>query len=228
LLIYKFNEKFIQAEFVRRLNKFLVEVRIGNKIAKAHLHDPGRLREILTEGRKLLLIEKGGRRKTNYDVILASMENWVLIHSGYHSMLAEKILGEKLIEELAKYEIEKREFKYGKSRIDFLLANKNKCLLEVKGCTLLKNNTALFPDAPTERGRRHILELIKAKNDGYDVAILFLVMRDARKFTPNWQIDEKFSMALKEAYGKGVKIIACKIKYKDKALYYDGKIKVVI
>ncbi len=228
MLIYKFNEKFIQAEFVRRLNKFLIEVRIGNEITKAHLHDPGRLKEILTEGRKLILIEKKGKRKTNYDAILALMENWILIHSGYHSMLAEKILRKKLIKELAKYEIEKREFKYGESRIDFLLANKNKCLLEVKGCTLLKNNTALFPDAPTERGRRHILELIKAKSKGYDVAILFLIMRDAEKFMPNWQIDEKFSMALKEAYEKGVKIIACKIKYGNKALHYDGELKVAV
>jgi len=226
LLIYTFNQKLIPAKFIKRLNKFLVEVTIGGKTINCHLHDPGRLKEILQKGRKLLLLRKEGKRKTKYDVIAAYMEEWFIIHSGYHSILTEKILKNKLIKNFEKYKIERKEFKYGSSRIDFLLKNDKTCLLEVKGCTLVKNGIALFPDAPTLRGRRHIIELMNAKKEGYDAAILFLVMRPASSFSPNWEIDEKFATSLKTAHKKGVKIIACRIKFDGKNVYYEKEIPV--
>lgn len=227
MLIFKFD-RLVPAAFVRRLNKFLVEVRLENELVKAHLHDPGRLIDLLKENRKLLLMEKEGKRKTKYDIIFAYSKEWVLVHSGYHSKIAEILIKKKLIDELKEYKIERGEYKIGKSRVDFLLSNGKKCLLEVKGCTLVKKDVALFPDAPTERGRKHVLELIESLKKGYDAAILFLIMRKASQFSPNWEIDEKFSYALKEAYKKGVKIIACRIKAKKEALYYQGKIPVKI
>ncbi len=228
MLIYKFDEELVPATFLRRLNKFLIEVELDGRITLCHLHDPGRLEEILKKGRKLLLIEKEGNRKTKYDAIAAFMEDWVLIHSGYHSLLAENLLKNNLIKDLAGYKIEKREFKYGGSRIDFLLDGNKKCLLEVKGCTLAKGDIAMFPDAPTARGRRHIMELIDAIGKGYEAAILFLIMRNASAFSPNWYIDRDFSSTLKKAYEKGVKIIACRIRFKEKEVYYAGEIPVIM
>lgn len=224
MLIYKFNENLIHATFLERLNKFLIKAKIDDEITYCHLHDPGRLEEILKRGRKILLIEKEGKRKTRYDVIAVWLNEWVAIHSGYHSMLAQKLLENKLIEKLEEYEIEKREYVYKKSRIDFLLKNKKKCLLEVKGCTLVKDGIALFPDAPTGRGRRHVEELRKAIHEGYNVAILFLIMRKANYFSPNWDMDEKFSIALKKAYEEGANIFACRIKFDGKAFQYKGTI----
>lgn len=201
---------------------------MDGRVDYAHLHDPGRLREILKKGRNLLLAERNGKRKTKYDVISAYMKEWIFIHSGYHSIFAEKILSEKLIEELEGYKIKKREHRYGRSRIDFLLVNEKNCLLEVKGCTLVKEGIAIFPDAPTSRGYRHIIELIEAQKKGYDVAILFLVMRDAKHFSPNYEMDEKFSEALRKFHSKNAKIVACRLKFDGKNVYYVGRIPVII
>ncbi len=223
MIIYSFDE-LTEATFIRRLNKFLVEVDLKGKI-KCHLHDPGRLQQLLKRGRKVLLCKKEGRkRKTKYDVIAIKLKEWVFIHSGYHSIFAEKILENGLLKNF-NYKIEKKEYKYGKSRIDFLLKNSKKCLLEVKGSTYEKNGIAMFPDAPTERGRRHVVELINAINN-YKVAILFLVMREARYFSPNWEIDEKFSQTLKMAHERGVKIMACRIKFDGKNVYFGKEIPV--
>lgn len=227
-MIYKFNERLTNAIFSKRLNKFLVEVSIDGKVDYAHLHDPGRLKKILKKGRNLLLVEREGKRKTKYDVISAYINEWIFIHSGYHSFFAEKILKEKLIEELQEYEIEKREYKYEKSRIDFLLSNEKKCLLEVKGCTLVRERVALFPDAPTSRGYKHIVELIDAGKKGYDTAILFLIMRKADYFSPNYETDKKFSDALKTAFQKNAKILACRLEFNGESVYYNGRVPVVI
>ncbi len=226
MLLYKFG-KLIAANFIRRINKFLIEVDLDGEIVECHLHDPGRLKEILKEGRKLLIIKKDGKRKTRYDAIAAFLNEWIVIHSGYHSLFAEKILRNKLVKELKNYKIERKEYKFANSRIDFLLKNDKKCLLEVKGCTFEKDGIAFFPDAPTDRGRKHVLKLIEAMDD-YNVAILFLIMREANLFSPNWQIDKKFSNALKIAYEMGVKIIACRIKFNGRDVYYGGRIPIKI
>ena len=228
MLIYKFNEKLVPATFVRRINKFLVEVNIERKIEECHLHDPGRLEKLLKSNRKLLLLRKEGKRKTKYDVIAVFKNEWVLIHSGYHSMLAEQILKNKLMDELKEYSIIRKEFKYGKSRIDFLLSNAKKCLVEVKGCTLVEKNIALFPDAPTKRGTKHVLELVKARRHGYNAAIIFLIMLSAKSFSPNSKIDKDFSQAMEKARDAGVKIIACRIKFDGRNIYYGGRIPVSI
>lgn len=200
---------------------------MGGKRIKCHLHDPGRLPDIFSSRRKILLMEKKGKRKTGYDVIAAEVNGeWVFIHSGYHSSFAAEMIEKRCIEGLREYRIIKREFRYGKSRIDFLLSNGSMALMEVKGCTLAKDNVALFPDAPTERGRRHVMELTKAMENGYEAFILFLVMRNARKFSPNRKVDERFAIALKKSAEMGVKIIASQIKFDGKNVYYDGVIPV--
>ncbi|AEA46441.1 DNA/RNA nuclease SfsA [Archaeoglobus veneficus] len=193
----------IDGNFIRRDNRFLVTVEINGRPVKAHLKDPGRLKELLVEGNRVLLKERDGKnRKTRYDVIAIYAGVPVIVNSGLHSALAEKI-----IPQIFRCGIAKREFTFLGSRIDFLLDCH--ALLEVKGCTLVKDSIAYFPDAPTERGLKHILTLIKAMEMSYSSKILFLVTRpDARVLKPNRETHPEFADALNEAMNKGVEVRA--------------------
>lgn len=202
----------IKGTFQERPNRFTVVFEHEGREEEAHLRDPGRLRELLLPGADLLLrpAQNTAKRKTKYDVIAVWSEGiWVLINSGFHSDLAQELIESGLISEFEGYGIEKREYTYGNSRLDFLLTGQEgSILLEVKGCTLVENGYARFPDAPTERGKRHVEELIKAKIQGLKAAVLFIIPReDAEIFSPNWEMDPPFSLALQQAQEKGVHII---------------------
>lgn len=216
----------ILGTFKKRDNRFLITGSINKKNEKCHLHDPGRLKELLKPGAPLLLQYVTGKRKTKYDVIAVKKDTWTFIHSGYHSTLAQELLRRKKIRELSTYTIARKEYTYGKSRIDFLLDNTHKCLLEVKGCTLILNRKAIFPDAPTSRGKRHLQELIRANQEGYKTAVLFLVMGDADSFSPNWEMDPEFAYTLNEARKKNVKLLAYTIKFDNGKLFLGKEIPV--
>ena len=226
----------IKGEFIRRDNRFLVTVEVEGREEKAHLRDPGRLQELLVEGRRVLL-KKADKarnakreRKTNYELIAVYDRLPVVVNSGLHSKLAEK-----LVKPIFGCEILKKEFKYGKGRIDFLLdcdgkkgirKGIRKSLLEVKGCTLVKKDIAYFPDAPTERGLRHVILLMKAIPE-YDAKILFLVMRpDANLLMPNAETHPEFAIALKEAINAGVEARAAllELRVEVKGRYEVGTI----
>ena len=218
----------IHGKFIERPNRFVVVFETEPGLTKiAHLRDPGRLKELLLPGAKLLLrkANPNPKRKTKYDVIAVfNQDIWVLINSGFHSDIAADLIESGLIKELSNYSILRREYTYGKSRIDFLLTNqeKFKMLLEVKGCTLVEEGLAKFPDAPTLRGKKHLEELSHSIRDGYKAAALFLIIRnDAIEFTPNTAMDPDFSAALGNAMENGVLIIAYSFKniYKNHSLH---------
>ncbi len=207
-----------RAKFKARLNRFLVELEDGRL---AHLHDPGRLRELLVPGREIIVRKVEGRkRKTDLDVLAVRYRNyWVFVHSGYHSRIAEKLIPTLF------GPIRAREVKLGNSRVDFLLEDGRP--LEVKGCTLRKGGVALFPDAPTKRGARHVSELIQFMTNGSKAAILFLIFRaEARCFYANKEIDQEFADIFEQAYKRGVQIIPLQFYYdaKEEWLYYKGKL----
>lgn len=192
----------------------------------AHLRDPGRLKELLIPGVKLLLREarSNPNRKTKYDVIAVfNQEIWILINSGFHSDIAEDLIESGSINELNSYSVGRREFGYGKSRIDFLLdSHDGQMLLEVKGCTLVEDGLAKFPDAPTIRGKKHLDELADSLDKGYKSSVLFLILReDAKEFRPNKEMDPDFTAALKNAGKRGVQIFACSFTniYKSNTLH---------
>jgi sugar fermentation stimulation protein A len=203
----------IEGKFLERPNRFTVVFEWNGRLEKAHLRDPGRLKELLLPEAPLLLrtASNTANRKTKYDVIAVFSEGiWVLINSGFHSDLAQEIIETGMISEFEGLKVKKREYTYGNSRLDFLLSDQESCLLlEVKGCTLVEDGHAKFPDAPTERGKRHVEELIKAKKEGFKAAVLFIIPReDAEVFSPNWKMDPEFSHALERAEEQGVLIIA--------------------
>lgn len=222
----------LEGLFIERPNRFAVVFEADGNKDKAHLRDPGRLRELLLPEAHLLLrtAQNPVNRKTKYDVIAVESEGiWVLINSGFHSDLAAELIESGVVPELSSYRVKKREYTFGKSRIDFLLTSEkdngtegdlnrgkilqSKMLLEVKGCTLVEDGIGRFPDAPTTRGKRHLEELIKAKKEGMNSVVLFLIPReDAKVFSPNWEMDPDFSLALAQAQQTNVEIIAYSFK----------------
>ena len=199
--------------FQSRPNRFVAEIKYKGKIETAHVHDPGRLKELLIKGAEVLFTNSKGKLKYYIKAVRAGNE-WVLIDSAQHSKIALKIF--EYMPEFSKVKEIKKEVKVGKSRIDFTLDG---VPLEVKGCSLVKGSLALFPDAPTERGARHVEEIIN-----HDGIIVILVLREAENFSPNWEMDPKFSQKLSEAREKGIPIIAIRISFDGKMLYYRGKV----
>lgn len=240
------NEKIISVEgilsygrFVDRPNRFLVNIKLEktDEVQAAFLHDPGRMKELLLPNVRLLLRKplKKSSRKTNWDVLAVYHNNfWITIKSSLPNLVAKTALSNGWISELKEYPNLKPEIKCGHSRLDFLLTNEqSECYVEVKGVTLVEDGIALFPDAPTLRGTRHLQELIKLKSQGKRAIVLFICMRnDPAIFSPNWITDPIFSKQLETAANKGVEVLVYKVQavIKDKklSLFFTESIKTKI
>lgn len=196
--------------FIERPNRFLAYVKCGTRTMAAFVPSPGRMNELLIPGAKVLLRRVQDReRKTHFDLLGVYQRNkLVLIDSRIPNLLVRELLAEGKLSEFSIYSSFKPEPKFGQSRLDFELRNGGgKCLLELKSVTLVIDKVALFPDAPTERGARHLAALSRAVEMGFDASVLFLVQRtDAIKFKPNQETDPKFAERLREAAKNGVRI----------------------
>ncbi|NPD90262.1 MAG: DNA/RNA nuclease SfsA [Asgard group archaeon] len=210
---------FCKARFIRRPNRFLCYVRLeeSSQEVKAHVPDPGRLKELFTPEAELIVRKENKKdRKTAFTVVgIKTGKIWVNIESTFTNRIFEEEY-EKL-SEFNDYKIEKAEFTFGSSRFDFLMKNKKtnkKALVEVKGATLVNEGLALFPDAPTTRGIKHLRGLTEALKQGYESFIIFIIKReDATSFSPNQETDPLFSQELQYANEKGVRIFAFNCYY---------------
>ena len=224
-----------KARFLKRPNRFLALARLENQEAddalEIHVRDPGRLEELLFPGNELLLryAARPGR-KTDWDLIAARCaDEWVLVNSGLHAAIAKAFLENTAISPFGSPASIKGEVRYGGSRLDFFIstANDEKIYIEVKGCTLTREDTALFPDAPTARGRRHLKELISISRRGLRAAVLFLVFRSkSRVFRANRETDWKFAEALYTAHSSGVEIYPLLLEYRRGIIWYKSIIPV--
>ena len=185
---------------------------LKNKRFPCFLPNPGRLRELLIPGTETFIREMEKRnRKTVYDLIGVFHEGQIVsVDSRLPNKLVLEALRNRDIKELSEYPEIRPEYGYGHSRFDFFLANQyERCLLEVKSCTLLKDGVALFPDAITRRGKRHLEDLVKAKTEGYRACALFVIQRTgATRFSPNDKADPEFGKGLRNAALNGVEIFA--------------------
>ncbi|MFW9990945.1 MAG: DNA/RNA nuclease SfsA [Candidatus Odinarchaeota archaeon] len=218
------SDNTLLATFLDRPNRFLVRLvpDDSDRVEEAFLHDPGRLLELLEPGVELLIrrpVPVKGRkaeRKTNWDVLAVRQNgNWIIINSSFPNRIARIAIVNGWLPELAGYTTVKSEYPFGHSRLDFLLSREKhpSCLVEVKGVTLAKGEKALFPDAPTARGARHLEELIRSVQEGYRAVVLFLVMRDEPvTFSPNADIDPLFTRRLISAAKCGVEILVYKVQ----------------
>jgi sugar fermentation stimulation protein A len=215
-----FQEKMpvLNGIFETRLNRFTVRCLIEDKPVLAYLANPGRLWEILLPGRKLYLQPSPIESKLPYMVMAADINGRsVLLHTPLTNFYVEKWLNRRLIPGLEDFSLIKREIKSGSSRFDFLLKSPAGLLaLEVKNCTLFARNLAFFPDAVSDRGRRHLLELASlARQPGHQAAVLFVVWwPQALYFLPEFHTDWKFSQALLDIKDQ-VKILAIAVGLND-------------
>lgn len=211
-LLFKLKD-LKKGTFKERQNRFAGEIRYKNKVESAHIHDPGRLKELLLNGAEVLFTESKGKL-TYYIKAIKKNGEWILLDSALHSKIAEKVI--HLLPEFSEISKVRKEIAIGSSRIDFLIDGTP---LEVKGVSLVKNGLALFPDAPTKRGRRHVREIIE-----HNGMLLFLILRSAEKFAPNADTDPKFVQLLSKARKEGITIIPVQIEFDGEGIYYKGKI----
>lgn len=203
-------EKVVKGEFLSRPNRFIAKVLLDGKEETVHVKNTGRCRELLTERAEVFLSRSSNpERKTKYDLIAVKKgEKLINMDSQIPNDVAEEWLKKgKLFSENA---VIRREVTRGKSRFDFYIEDgERKAFLEVKGVTLENGGISMFPDAPTERGVKHINELIKLKEEGFDGYVLFVVqMKEVHLFKPNDITHKAFGDALRNAEKAGVKIIA--------------------
>jgi len=201
----------IEAEFVARPNRFLSKVRIDGEVVDSHVPDPGRLKELLFPGARVLVEPKSGEhRKTKFATVMVySGEELISINSQLPNRFVRHCLDHALIPEFEGWQVKKQEYTFGKSRFDFLLEKNGKeKLVEVKSATLVKEGVARFPDAVTSRGRRHVLHLADSITADRSAAVLFIIQRsDARSFEPHWGRDPDFAQALKSSIQAGVELV---------------------
>ena len=187
-------------EFLERENRFVCRVSVNGEERRAHLSDTGRLKELFRRGAPLVL-SSNPKGKLDYKLIAVKSDGeWVFLNPSLHSKIAESLIKGGFLGFLP--ESVEREVSVGRSRIDFLIDGN--FYLEVKGCNLVKGGICLFPDAPTERGRKHLLELVELREKGFRAGVLFLSFRDCVCFSPNSETDLAFCDAFKRALLNGV------------------------
>ncbi len=194
--------------FVKRVNRFVGEVLVDGKRKKALIRNTGRLEELLTEGREVYLREREGRCEAEV-VLVKAKGSFVCIDSHLPPLLLLEYMRSKGTPWFPKSF--KMEPKVGSSRFDLLI--NGRILIETKSVNLVKEGVALFPDAPTERGRRHIRDLIELR-DRFLPALVFVIQReDAKVFSPNYGTDPDFGKLLEEFWRLGlpVKAFSCKV-----------------
>ena len=192
--------------FINRPNRFIARIEVNGEIETVHVKNTGRGRELLVPGAEVYLTEPGTPgRKTRYDLVTVRKKNGMLVN--YDSQAPNKVVAEWL----AGQEFDKvtPEFTYGDSRVDFYMERGNeKFLMEVKGCTLENDGIGYFPDAPTERGVKHLHELIRAKKNGFHAFLAFAIqMNSITEVKPNITTHPEFGTAFEEAKAAGVRIL---------------------
>lgn len=214
--------KTLQAKFIDRPNRFIAHVDLNGIVETVHVKNTGRCKELLIKGVTVILEESDNEsRKTKYDLIAVYKENFGLIN--IDSQAPNKVAKEWL--ESKDYTYIKPEYTYGNSRIDFYMEKDDrKYLMEVKGCTLERDGIGYFPDAPTERGVKHIYELIKAKEDGYEVSLAFVIqMEGVNEVLPNIETHPEFGVAIDDAKKAGVNIVFIKCRVYENRLEHIEK-----
>ena len=229
----QFNKKLLQGTLIKRYKRFFVDIKYKNKTITAHCPNSGSMMGLLNKGNNVWFSESDNpKRKLKYTLQIVVANNKPV---GINTHLSNKIVLESLknkkIKNLIRFTNIKSEAKFSdNTRFDFLISNnKEKCFLEVKNVTLLRQDyIAEFPDAITSRGTKHLKELINAKTKGYNSCMLYLIQReDCKSFKIAGDIDEKYKFAFDDALKNGVKVLCydCKLNNEEirinKQIYYE-------
>ena len=225
-------QEIIEGIFIKRINRFIAKVNINSNIEEVHVKNTGRCKELFIEGRKCYLEKSNNpNRKTKYSLISIYKDDLLInIDSQIpNKVVYDGIINNKILTNLEPKNVQ-REKQYGNSRFDikFFSEKYNKeYFLEVKGVTLENDSIAMFPDAPTTRGSKHILELVNAKENNYGAIIFFLVQfKGASVFKPNIITDPDFSNNLKFAKDNNVEIMCYDSIITKDSININKKVKV--
>ncbi len=197
-------KNIIKGEFIDRPNRFIANVIVDNKVEVCHVKNTGRCKELLVKG-NMVYLEKSDNpnRKTKYDLVAVQKGDRLI---NMDSQIVNYVALEHIPNLFKNIKLIKPEYKYGNSRFDIYVETENeKIFIEVKGVTLENDGVVRFPDAPTERGIKHLKELQKAVTEGYKAYVLFVVqMSDVKYFEPNSQTHPEFAEELRKAKNNGV------------------------
>ena len=207
------------AKFISRPNRFIANIELDGKELSVHVKNTGRCRELLIPGCEVYLEKsENPERKTPYDLVAVKKDDKII---NIDSQAPNAVVKEYL-NSLGEYSLVKPEYKYGDSRIDFYMEKKSdaatdaepeRYLMEVKGCTLFRDGVGYFPDAPTERGAKHLRELTAAVKKGYHAMIAFVIQGEGiSEVKPNTDTDPEFVKAFEKAKKAGVEIVFYKCK----------------
>lgn len=227
----KISNNIKKAIFLKRINRFEAYVMLNEKEILVHVPNTGRCKEILKINAKVILREENGKnRKTKYDLIAVYKgDKLINIDSQMPNKVVAEALNNKIIANLNSYNNIVREKTFGKSRFDFKLSNDKGDIyyLEVKGVTLEENEIAKFPDAPSSRGKKHLLELIEAKRQNMGAGILFLIqMNKIKSFSANDEIDIDFAETLRLAKRNEVDILAYSCYVTENSITLKKEVKI--
>ena len=209
------------AAFVSRPNRFTAIVELNGQKETVHVKNTGRCRELLLPGAEVVLEKSdNSSRKTKYDLISVRKDNigWVNIDSQATNIVMAEWL------KTQNYTLVRPEYTYGDSRIDFYMEKgKERYLMEVKGCTLEIDGIGYFPDAPTERGIKHLKELAKAVGKGYHAILAFVIqMNGITEVRPNMATHPAFGKALEEAKEAGVEVLFLPCRVTENTLEFKN------
>jgi sugar fermentation stimulation protein A len=206
------GDNLVQAKFEARRRRFLADVKIGGRTSVAFVPNTGRLEGILARGNRLYLKRIPGR-EVPFDVLVAyDGEIPVVVDSRIPNEVANEALSHRRLMQFAGYHSVDREVRIADSRLDFVLRDSRPCFLEVKGCTMAREGISLYPDAPTERGRKHLELLMRLHSESNRAAVLFLAMRtDVEEFRVNEGVDRLFGRSMRKSLSKGVEAYAYSI-----------------
>ena len=219
-----------KAYFISRPNRFVAKVSIDGKETDVHVKNTGRCRELLTEGAEVWL-EKSSNPDRKYRYSLVTVKKGDIMVN-MDSQAPNKAVGEWLSDGglFSDVKLIRPECKYGNSRFDFYVEYEDKkAFIEVKGVTLENEGVVSFPDAPTERGSKHLRELCACIKDGYEAYVIFVIqMKGVLYFTCNAEQDPVFAQTLKKAHNEGVRILAYDCLVTEDEMKIEDKVKVKI
>jgi len=220
----------VKGTFIDRPNRFIALVNIDGRMEKCHVKNTGRCKELFVKDAPLYLeVSDNPNRKTAYDVIGVIKGDTMI---NIDSQVPNKVVHEWMLESgfLSDKDSIKPEHRYQNSRFDFYAETADqsrKILIEVKGVTLEEDGVARFPDAPTERGIKHMKELIAAKENGYESYLIFVIqMKGVHRFEPNYRTHREFGQVLVQAEKAGVKVLAFDCIVTEDSLKIDQPIKI--
>ena len=229
----EFTKSLIKGKLIKRYKRFFTDVKLDKEIVTAHCPNTGSMKGLLDEGNEVYLLPNNDpKRKLKYGLeIIKSRKNLVGVNTHMANRIVEHALKNNLVNELKNNDIIKPEVFFNKeTRFDFLLEKKGqKMFIEVKNVTLFRNkDTAEFPDAPTARGTKHLLNLIDAIKKSYKTYLIFLVqIQNMKYFKIAKDIDEQYYKNYLIAKKAGVNFLAYRCDISSKRIFIDKKLKII-